>query len=352
MKIAVLTGGGDSSAINAALRGIVFQAKKYGFELVGIKNGWAGLVNAEFTDLNEKTIENTLTRSGTVLGTSRTNPFKMDTVDAVVENIKKAGLDAFITIGGDDTNGVLNRLHDEKDEHINGVGIPQTIDNDILGTEYAVGFDTSINMATTAIDTLRSTAESHCRVMVVEVMGRDAGHIALVAGVAGGAHEILVPEEDFDLDKVCARLKKRHDEGCDYSIVVVAEGAKPKGAGQITQTEKKDAFGHAILGGIGQYLADVIEEKTGIESRFSNLGHLQRGGVPTALDRYMSIRFGVKAVDMIKDGDYGKLVAVVDGKLTSVPLKEGLAENKLIDMDVYHELNGLEYSSQPAKSKA
>lgn len=341
MKIGVLTGGGDSPAINAALRAIVYQAAKFDFEIIAIMNGWAGLINGDFGELSIKQVEGILTKSGTVLGTSRTNPFKLDKIDEVTVNFKKQGLDALIAIGGDDTLGVLHKLH-HIEQPINGAGIPQTIDNDIIGTDYSIGFDTSVEIATDAIDKLRTTAESHHRVMVLEVMGRDAGHIALRAGVAGGAHLILVPEEDFDINEVCNFLKKRKEAGNSYSIVVVAEGAKPKDGAQIIATEKKDQFGHVMLGGIGGYLAGEIERCTGIESRMTILGHLQRGGVPTAYDRYMATRFGVAAVKMVERGAFDQMVSLKGKQLTSVGLGEGLASIKPINMDLYAQVKMLD----------
>ena len=341
MKIGVLTGGGDSPAINAAIRAIVYESHKFDFELRGIRNGWAGLVNGDISPLSLDMIENILTKSGTILGTSRTNPFKINAVEKVSENFKKAGLDALIAIGGDDTLGVLHKLH-HIEQPINGVGIPQTIDNDIIGTDYAIGFDTAMTSATDAVDKLRTTAESHHRVMVLEVMGRDAGHIALRAGVAGGAHLILVPEEDFDMDEVCDFLKKRKASGKTFSVVIVAEGAKPTGGAQIIAEEKKDQFGHVMLGGIGGYLAGEIERCTQIESRVTILGHLQRGGIPTAFDRFMATRFGVEAVKMVERGAYDQMVALKGKDLTAVDLGEGLAENKPINMELYHQVRTLE----------
>lgn len=341
MKIGILTGGGDSPAINAAIRAIVYQASKFNFELTGIKNGWAGLMMGDFTTLTTDMVADILTRSGTILGTSRTNPFKLDAVDKVVSNFKQAGLDAIIVIGGDDTLGVLHKLH-HIDEPINGVGVPQTIDNDIIGTDYAIGFDTAVGIATDAVDKLRTTAESHHRVMVLEVMGRDAGHIALRAGIAGGAHVILVPEEDFDVAKVCDFLKKRKETGNKYSIVIVAEGAKPKGGGQVTATEKKDQFGHVMLGGIGGFLAGEIERCTDIESRVTILGHLQRGGTPTSFDRFMATRFGVQAVKMVERGSFDQMVAYKGRDLTSVTLEEGLAKTKPINMELYRQVKMLD----------
>ncbi len=340
MKIGVLTGGGDSPAINAAIRAVVYQAKAYDFELTGIRNGWAGLVEANFSPLTVDTVEGILTKSGTVLGTSRTNPFKTNTVDNVVENFSKAKLDALIAIGGDDTLGVLSKLH-HIEKPINGVGIPQTIDNDIIGTDYAIGFDSAVTIATDAIDKLRSTAESHHRVMVLEVMGRDAGYISLRSGVAGGAHIILVPEEDFDLTEICKFLKKRKEAGKIYSIIVVAEGAKPKDGMQVAQREVKDQFGHVMLGGISSYLVDEIEKCTNIESRLTILGHLQRGGVPTSFDRFMATRFGVKAVKMVEKGAFDQMVALKGKDLIAVGLKEGLAETKPINMDTYQQIKML-----------
>lgn len=341
MKIGLLTGGGDSPAINAAIRAIFYQASNFDFEIIGIKNGWAGLINGNFVPLTLDMVVDILTRSGTILGTSRTNPFKLDAIDKVSSNFNQAGLDALIAIGGDDTLGVLHKFH-HIEKPINGVGIPQTIDNDIIGTDYAIGFDTAVGIATDAVDKLRTTAESHHRVMVLEVMGRDAGHIALRAGIAGGAHVILVPEEDFNIDEVCDFLKKRKETGNIYSIVIVAEGAKPKGGAQVTATERKDQFGHVMLGGIGGFLAGEIERCTDIESRVTILGHLQRGGIPTSYDRYMATRFGVEAVKMVERGAFDQMVAYKGRELTAVTLEEGLAKTRPINMDLYKQVKMLD----------
>jgi phosphofructokinase-like protein len=334
MRIGILTGGGDSPAVNAAIRAVVKKSESEGIEVLGIQNGWAGLLNDETIPLGRDSVSGILPKGGTILGTSRTNPFKLDKVDQLKETVAAHQLDAIITIGGDDTNGVMRRLT-ELPEPVLGVGIPQTIDNDIPGTEYAIGFDTAVAIATDACDKLHSTAESHHRVMILEVMGRDAGHIAVHAGLAGGADIVLIPEKQFELDWVCDKIKDRKVRGKHFSIIVVAEGAKPVGHDQIVRTEKVDQFGHAMLGGIGEYLMAEVEKYTGTETRVTILGHLQRGGTPTAYDRVMATRFGVAAVDMVKEGKWGHMVALKDNEITAVPLSEGLEGVKPVPDELY-----------------
>ncbi|MCL6473083.1 MAG: 6-phosphofructokinase [Firmicutes bacterium] len=323
MKLGMLTGGGDSSAINAAIRAVVRRALEGGHTIIGFKNGWAGPINGDYIELTAESVSGILPRGGTILGTSRTNPFKMDgAVDKMRENLKKIGIDAMICIGGDDTLGVAHKINN-LEPPIPAVGIPQTIDNDINGTEWAIGFHTAVAVATDALDKIHTTAESHSRVIVVEVMGRDAGHVALYAGLAGGADTILVPEHDFNVDVVIDRIKKRREMGKLFSVIVVSEGAKPEGK-QITYGEKTDAFGHVRLGGIGEYLANVIEEKTGFETRFMNLGHLQRGGIASPFDRFIATQFGVVAVELVEQGQFDRMVAIRSDKITSIPLEEAL----------------------------
>lgn len=334
MRIGILTGGGDSPAVNAAIRAVVKKSEKDGIEVLGFLNGWAGLIEGKTMPLGDDNVSGILPKGGTILGTSRTNPFKLDKVDEVKKNIAAFGIDALITIGGDDTNGVMRRLN-ELDEPVRGVGIPQTIDNDIPGSDYAIGFDSAVAIATDACDKLHSTAESHHRVMILEVMGRDAGHIAVEAGVAGGADIILIPEKQFELDWVCDRVNERQSRGKNFSIIVVAEGARPVGHDQVVRTEKVDQFGHVLLGGIGEYLMAEVEKCTGVESRVTILGHIQRGGTPTSHDRLMATRFGVAAVELIKAEKWGRLVALKGDKVTSVPLAEGLDGTKEVSEELY-----------------
>ena len=334
MRIGVLTGGGDSPAVNAAIRAIVRKSVDEQIEVLGIQNGWAGLVGSQVMPLPIDAVSGILSKGGTILGTSRTNPFTLGKVDEVRTTIRQHKIDALIAIGGDDTLGVLHRLHNIE-QPVVGVGIPQTIDNDIPGTDYAIGFDTAVAIATDACDKLHTTAESHHRVMVLEVMGRDAGHIALEAGLAGGADIILIPEKPFDLTWVCERIKDRQGRGRNFSIVVVAEGAKPIGQDQIVRTEKTDQFGHVLLGGVGAYLAAEIEQCAGIEARVTILGHLQRGGTPTAYDRILATRFGVAAVSLVREGTWDKMVALKGSEIKAVPLGEGLDGTKPVDPILY-----------------
>lgn len=337
MKIGILTGGGDSPATNAAIRAIVKKGVQDGHRLFGFKNGWAGPIQGEGKELQLEDVSGILPKGGTVLGTSRTNPFKIEgAVSKIQQNLKDLAIDALIAIGGDDTLGVLHKLNNLDEKPVHGVGIPQTIDNDIAGTEYAIGFDSAVAIATDACDKLHTTAESHHRVMILEVMGRDAGHIAVNAGIAGGADIILIPEEPFEIDWVCERIKKRQARGKNFSIVVVAEGAKPVGHKQVVRTEKVDMFGHVLLGGVGEYLAGEIEKCTGIETRVTILGHLQRGGTPTAFDRVLATRFGVAAVDLVNAEKWDHMVALKGSVVTSVSLVEGLAGTRPVEKELYN----------------
>ena len=341
-RIGVLTGGGDSPAINAALRAIFVRAQHYGYTVVGIRNGWEGLVKGNAVELERKDVAGILTLGGTLIGTSRTNPFKIENgVESVKANIARFALDAIITIGGDDTNGVMFKLN--KQYGIKGVGIPQTIDNDIAYSDYSIGFDSSLEIVTNAIDALHTTAFSHSRVMIVEVMGRDAGWLALCGGIAGGADVILIPEVDFDYDEIVNVLKARKERGANSSMVVVAEGAKPANCeGPICASDAVDNFGHVQLGGIGKTIADELEKRTGFECRVTVLGHLQRGGKPTAFDRLLGTRLGATAVDFIREGKFGNLVVMNNGKINAVPLEKALTERKPMDFDLY-ELSKLFY---------
>lgn len=334
MKIGLLTGGGDSPATNAAIRAVVKRAEKDGHNVVGIRNGWAGLLKNDVIALTREAVSGILYRGGTILGTSRTNPFKLeDGVPRLQETVRAAGIEAIVAIGGDDTLGVAHKLNGLP-KPIHAVGIPQTIDNDIAGTDYAIGFDSALAIATDAIDKLHTTAESHHRVMIVEVMGRDSGHIALEAGLAGGADIILVPEEQFDVAELCERLKARRARGKTFSIIVVAEGAKPKGQDQIVRTEKTDMFGHVMLGGIGEFLNAELANCTDMETRVTILGHLQRGGAPTPFDRIVATRYGLAAIDLINQGKWDHMVCLQGGKITDMPLEAAL-KTKPVDKNLF-----------------
>jgi ATP-dependent phosphofructokinase / diphosphate-dependent phosphofructokinase len=334
MRIGVLTGGGDCPGLNAVIRAIVRKGvDTHGHEFVGFKYGWAGVLNQDTMPLTRESTRGILHRGGTILGSSRTNVYKVeDGLNKVKTAMKEQGLDALIPIGGEDTLGVAGKLHEDG---IPVVGVPKTIDNDLNATDFTFGFQTAVQIATDAIDRLHTTAESHNRVLVCEVMGRHAGWLAVYSGMAGGADVVLIPERPFDIDEVCDHLKRRHANGATFSIVVVAEGATPKDGGLLTQHQTTDSFGHVRLGGIGIILEREIEEKTGFESRTTILGHIQRGGTPLAFDRVLGSRFGVAAVDAISEGDYGKMVALRGTRIERVPLAEAIAEPKLVDAELY-----------------
>ena len=334
-RIGILTGGGDCPGLNAVIRAVVRKAVgHHGLEVLGIREGWLGLMTGNLTPLGLDDISGILPKGGTILRTSRTNPFKTeDGPRRVLENLTTHRIDALIPVGGEDTLGVALKF---AEQGVRLVGIPKTIDNDLDCTDYTFGFDTAVTTATDAIDRLHTTAESHHRVMVVEVMGRHAGWIATVSGIAGGADCILVPEVPFDIEEVCELVQKRKARGKDFSIVVVAEGAKPKGSGvQVTSTDKVDAFGHVRLGGIGTVVSEEIEKRTGIETRVTILGHVQRGGSPTPFDRVLATRFGIKAVDMVVAGDFGKMVALQGNRIVAVPLADAVKRLKTLDMGLY-----------------
>jgi len=335
LKIGVLTGGGDCPGLNAVIRAIVRKAEVvHGDEVLGFRDGWKGVLEASTMPLNVAGMRGTLPRGGTIIGTSRTNPYKIeDGVERCLATLSDLAIDALIAIGGEDTLGVATKL---QAEGVHVVGVPKTIDNDLSATDVTFGFDTAVQIATEAIDRLHTTAESHDRVMVCEVMGRHAGHIALHAGIAGGAAYILVPEEPFDIDEVCARLIKRHAAGRYASIVVVAEGATPKAGTFAVQDKGLDAFGHVRLGGIGNTLAEEIEARTGFETRVTILGHIQRGGTPTAYDRVLSTRFGIAAIDAVHDGAFGCMVALRGTEIVTVPLADAVGSLKTIDPELYH----------------
>jgi len=333
-RVGVLTGGGDCPGLNSVIRAVVRYADKEGYKVIGVKNGWKGMIENDTMDIDTDSVSGILPKGGTILGTSRTNPYKTEgQVEKVKANFKKMGLEALIAIGGEDTLGVASKLCKEG---LNIVGAPKTIDNDLSGTDVTFGFDTAINIATEAIDRLHTTAESHRRVMVVEVMGRHAGWIAVEAGLAGGADVILIPEVPIDIEEVCKLLKKRHARGKSFSIVVVAEGAKFKKGKLIKQEKKLDAFGHIRLGGIGHRLSEEIEKRAKIETRVTVLGHLQRGGTPTAFDRVLGTRFGIKAMELVLNKDYGKMAALVGTRVTAVPLEKAVSKLKTVDMELYN----------------
>ena len=336
MKVGVLTGGGDCPGLNAVIRAVVRKGVNvHGFEFVGYRDGWKGPLEGLTMNLGIKQCRGILPRGGTILGSSRTNPFKIDGgVERIQENLAAEGVDALVAIGGEDTLGVATKL---ADLGVNVVGVPKTIDNDLSGTDFTFGFDTAVNIAMEAIDRLHTTAESHHRVLVVEVMGRHAGWIALHAGIAGGASAVLIPEQPFDIDAVCEHVKKRFET--QYSpIIVVSEGAMPKDGGDMTLVSTElDAFGHVRLGGIGDRLASEIEQRTGAEARAVVLGHIQRGGTPTAFDRWLATRFGLHAIDAVADGDFGVMVALRGTNIERLKLIEGTGELKLVNPAEYAE---------------
>ena len=335
MRIGTLTGGGDCPGLNAVIRAVVRKGiKVHGFEFVGFQYGWAGVLAGEAIPLDLSNTRGILHRGGTILGTSRTNPYKggEDGTRLVRESLVKLGVDALIPIGGDDTLGVAKRL---TQEGVPCVGVPKTIDNDLNGTDYTFGFWTSVQIATEAIDRLHTTAESHNRVIVVEVMGRHAGWIAVHAGMAGGADVILIPERPFDVEQVCEHVRRRHASRHTFSIVVVAEGATPQAGTLSTTSGEVDEFGHVRLGGVAQALEKEIEDRTGFETRMTILGHVQRGGSPLAYDRNLGTRFGAAAVDAVARKEFGTMVALRGTKIEVVDIQEALAEPKLVDAEIY-----------------
>ncbi len=339
MRIGILTGGGDCPGLNAVIRAVVLDGvNRFGDEFVGILDGWRGLVDGAVRPLGIDECREILTRGGTILGSSRTNPFSQDgTPAAVLSRVGDLGLDAVVAIGGDDTLGVADRL---AGMGLAVVGVPKTIDNDLSGTEVTFGFDTAVQIATDAIDRLQTTAESHHRVMVCEVMGRHVGHIAVHAGMAGGASEILIPEVPFSTTAVCERLHRRHAGGRYFSTVVVAEGARPEGEEE-RPSSSRDEFGHPRLGGIGATLATEIERLTGYEARATVLGHIQRGGSPTAFDRVLATRFGAAALQSVHDGDLRRMVALQNGRIVRIPISEAVGHPKTVDLDLYRNVAGL-----------
>jgi ATP-dependent phosphofructokinase / diphosphate-dependent phosphofructokinase len=332
-RIGILTGGGDCPGLNAVIRAVVRRAIMLDYEVLGIKNGWLGLVKGTIEPLDLMKVSGILPRGGTILGTSRTNPLKKeDDKKALLANMKKFNLNYLIAVGGEDTLGVARQL---AVEGVKVVGVPKTIDNDVEGTEQTFGFDTAVSIVTEAIDRLHTTAESHQRVMVVEVMGRHTGWIAVAGGLAGGADCILIPEHPMNIDEICQILAKRHERGRLFSIVVVAEGFKLGGLDDVvTKDQKLDQFGHVHLGGVGEVIASEIEKRTGYETRVTVLGHTQRGGSPTAFDRVLGTRYGVKAVDLIHEGKYGNMVCLRGNKIEFIPLKDAMTKLKLVDPEL------------------
>src|SRR5437879_6147525 len=339
MRVGLLTGGGDCPGLNAVIRAVVRKGERhYGDELVGFRDGWKGVLEGMTMPLDVERCRGILPRGGTILGTSRSNPYKVEGgVERARKTLQAERVDALVAIGGEDTLGVAHKL---SGEGVSVVGVPKTIDNDLSATEVTFGFYTAVQIATDAIDRLHTTAESHDRVIVCEVMGRHAGWIATYAGIAGGAAEILIPEEPFDIDEVCESLKRRHEKGRFASIVVVAEGATPKEGTLSVTSGGVDQFGHARLGGIGNVLAEEIEKRTGFESRVTILGHIQRGGTPTAFDRVLATRFGIGALDAVHAGPFGHMVALRAAQIIRVPLAEAVTDLKLVDPELLHDVAG------------
>ncbi|MBI1978135.1 MAG: 6-phosphofructokinase [Candidatus Omnitrophica bacterium] len=331
-KIGILTGGGDCPGLNAVIRAVVKGAAKKGWQVLGFKNSWKGMIDNETIELNDRSVSGILHRGGTILGTSRTNPYKSE---GAVAKVRAAfvthGLKALIAVGGEDTLGVAAKLADEK---MPVVGVPKTIDNDLACTDFTFGFDTAVNIAMECLDRLHTTAESHNRVIVCEIMGRHAGWIATYAGLAGGADVILIPEVPIEIDHVCEVIRNRHARGKLFSIVAVAEGAKFAGK-DVTQEEKLDQFGHVRLGGVGQILAELIEKKTGYETRVTVLGHIQRGGSPTAFDRVLGTRFGIGVLNLIEKGQFGYMISLQGDKIVAAKLKDATGSLKLVPKEFY-----------------
>jgi 6-phosphofructokinase 1 len=336
MRIGILTGGGDCPGLNAVIRAITRKGISEGDVILGILHGWKGMMTGQHEELTQRAVTGLIHKGGTILHTSRTNPFKEEGGgEQVMATFKRLGLDALIAIGGEDTLGVASKLYGMG---MPVVGVPKTIDNDLSGTDVTFGFDTAVMIATEAIDRLHTTAESHDRVMVLEVMGRHAGWIATCSGLAGGADVILIPEKPFDLEEVAEVIRTRHARGKNFSIVVAAEGARMAEGGEeglLKQSEQVDEFGHVRLGGIGQFLGRELEMRTGFETRVTVLGHVQRGGSPTAHDRILATQFGVKAHDLVREGRFGSMAAMVCGRIEAVSLEEAVRELKTVDMDLY-----------------
>jgi 6-phosphofructokinase 1 len=338
VRAGILTGGGDCPGLNAVIRAVVRRLHDHGWEVTGVREGWRGLVDGKLMPLGPREVSGILPRGGTILGTTRTNPYKVEGgVERVLATMKASEIDALVAIGGEDTLGVATRLHAEQSFPV--VGVPKTIDNDLSGTDYTFGFDTAVWVCTEAIDRLHTTAESHNRVMVVEVMGRHTGWIAVMSGIAGGADVILIPEQPLTVEEACEEIKSRHASGKVFSIVVVSEGYELTYASgerrQVTQEAAVDAFGHVRFGGVGDALAQEIEERTGYETRVTVLGHVQRGGSPTPRDRVLATRYGLKAADLVLAGSWGRMVALRGDSIVDVSLEEATAELKTVPPEWY-----------------
>ncbi len=332
-RVGILTGGGDCPGLNAVIRAVVRRGSQNGLETLGIRKGWLGLLNKDVEPLGLYSVSGILHRGGTILGTSRTNPFKLpDGEKRVRDNFKSLELSAIIAVGGEDTLGVALKLHRMG---LAVVGVPKTIDNDISGTDFTFGFDTAVSIATEAIDRLHTTAESHNRVMVVEVMGRYTGWIATFAGLAGGADMIIIPEAPVRIEEICQVVSHRHGRGKDFSIIVIAEGARIEGQEAVKASARVDEFGHEQLGGVANLIARGIERSCGFETRVTVLGHIQRGGSPTPYDRILATRFGVLATDLVKRKEFGKMVAFQGNKILATDLEEATVARKTVDMDIY-----------------
>jgi 6-phosphofructokinase 1 len=337
--IGILTGGGDCPGLNAVIRAVVRKGiTAYRYRFRGILKGWKGMIECDWEPLGLEEISGILPKGGTILGTSRTNPFREeDGGEIVVDNMRRMKLDALVAIGGEDTLGVANKL---TSMGVPVVGVPKTIDNDLSGTDYTFGFDTAVNIVTEAIDRIHTTAESHNRVMVIEVMGRHSGWIALYAGLAGGADMILIPEQKYTIEEIVSTIRKRHERGKDFSIVVVAEGAQISAEGKeneyVVSEGGLDEFGHVKLGGVGQLVANAVEEATSYETRVTVLGHLQRGGTPTAFDRVLGTRFGIAAIDLVHTGDFGKMVSLQGNEIVAIPLADAVNQLKVVDQELYN----------------
>jgi len=338
-RVGILTGGGDCPGLNAVIRAVTRRSLARGWEVAGVREGWRGLVDGIVAPLGAREIAGILPRGGTILGTTRTNPYKVDGgVEQVRATFERERLDALVAIGGEDTLGVAARLHREHDFPV--VGVPKTIDNDLSGTDYTFGFDTAVAIATEAIDRLHTTAESHNRVMVVEVMGRHAGWIAVHSGIAGGADAILIPEHPTTVEEACRQLEQRHAGGKDFSIVVVSEGYEltyETGERKLVAGEARatDQFGHLVLGGVGDALGREIERRTGFETRVTVLGHVQRGGTPTPRDRVLATRYGLKAADLVNESRFGRMAALQGDSIVDVSLEEATAELKTVPPEWY-----------------
>ncbi len=341
MRVALLTGGGDCPGLNAVIYAAVRKGiNRYGDEFIGFLNGWRGVLDNNFIPLTLENTDGIQLKGGTILHSSRTNVKKIPGGIEKAQGVLKANkIDALIALGGDDTQSVTLYL---AENGVKAIGVPKTIDNDINGTDATFGYDTAVSIATEAVDRIHTTADSHNRVVVIEVMGRDAGWIAYAAGIAGGAHVVLVPEKDIDIDHVCALLKYNYDHGKHYGVVVVAEGCHLPEVGQVVGSGEIDSFGHARLSGIGEALANLIEKKTGFETRSVNLGHTQRGGVPTAYDRLLGQRYGLHAIDMVHQEKWGRIAVLRGTDIIDIPIKDAIATNRRLDERFFNVIRDLE----------